>query len=136
MGTRSLVHVKYENETILTLYRQYDGYPSGIGDDIKEALNMGEVQMLNGFSGGDTAPKMFNGMGCLAAYLTGRLKGNTIGNVYVLKSNTKDVGEEFVYTLYEKKGQIRMKAEVILFANSKKTIYNGLLKDFNGNEVE
>ena len=32
MGTRSIIHVKDERKTITTIYRQYDGYPSGMGD--------------------------------------------------------------------------------------------------------
>lgn len=32
MGTRSIIHVKDGRKTIVTLYRQYDGYPSGMGE--------------------------------------------------------------------------------------------------------
>ena len=41
MGTRTLVHIKDGKKTIATIYRQYDGYPSGMGEDIKRILNKG-----------------------------------------------------------------------------------------------
>jgi len=33
MGTRSLTHVYHDDKVILTLYRQFDGYPEGLGLD-------------------------------------------------------------------------------------------------------
>ena len=83
MGTRSLTHIKDDNgQTLVTLYRQYDGYPTGMGEDIKTALNNGQVSITNGYSMGDEAPATFNGMGCLGAFLVGELKEKKIGNVY------------------------------------------------------
>jgi hypothetical protein len=46
MGTRSLTHViesykdngKKKKQTLLTMYRQYDGYPRGHGADLVEFL--------------------------------------------------------------------------------------------------
>lgn len=132
MGTRTLVHIKDGKKTITTIYRQYDGYPTGMGDDIKEALNLGNVTILNGF-GGQTVPSHFNGMGCLAAFLIGELKQKKIGNVYIFPANSKDVGEEFTYTLSESNGNVKLK---VVENYKNKTIFNGLLKDFDGETVE
>ena len=132
MGTRTLVHIKDGKKTITTIYRQYDGYPTGMGDDIKEALNLGNVTILNGF-GGQTVPSHFNGMGCLAAFLIGELKQKKIGNVYIFPANSKDVGEEFTYTLSESNGNVKLK---VVENYKNKTIFNGLLKDFYGETVE
>jgi hypothetical protein len=133
MGTRSFIHVKDGKKTIATIYRQYDGYPSGIGEDIKRILNNGEVEILNGYSGSSRIPSQFNGMGCLAAFLVGELKQKAIGNVYLFAANTKDVGEDFVYTLSDKKGELYIKVQDVY---SKKILFSGLLKDFSGEKAE
>ena len=133
MGTRSIIHVKDGKKTIATIYRQYDGYPSGMGEDIKNALNNGEVEILNGYGGSSKIPSQFNGMGCLAAFLVGELKGGKIGNVYLMAANTKDVGEEFIYTLSENKGKISLK---VIDVYTKKTLFNGPLQEFCGKKAE
>lgn len=132
MGTRTLVHIKDGKKTIATIYRQYDGYPTGMGDDIKEALNLGNVTILNGYNS-QTIPSHFNGMGCLAAFLIGELKQKKIGNVYIFAPNSKDVGEDFTYTLSESNGKVKLK---VVENYNNKTIFNGLLKDFDGETVE
>ena len=38
MGTRSITHIRDNDTTLVTLYRQYDGYPSGMGVDLAEQL--------------------------------------------------------------------------------------------------
>lgn len=110
MGTRSLVHVKEagkNSKTLITIYRQYDGYPTGMGDDIVQILNGGDCKLVNGY-GADESPAVFNGMGCLAAYLVGALKDGRIGNVYIYPADSVDVNEEYVYTLYVKDGKVFM----------------------------
>ena len=133
MGTRTLVHVKDGRKTIATIYRQYDGYPTGMGEDIKEILNNGKVEILNGYSGSSRIPKQFNGMGCLAAYLVGELKQEKIGNVYLYPANSKDCGEDFVYTITESKGKLNLK---VFDVYENKTLYNGSLTGFCGETAE
>jgi hypothetical protein len=132
MGTRTLVHIKDSKKIIATVYRQYDGYPTGMGDDIKEILNDGIVTIFNGF-GNQTVPSHFNGMGCLGAFLIGELKQKKIGNVYIFAPNSKDVGEDLTYTLSEIDGKVKLK---VVENYNNKTIFNGLLKDFDGETVE
>lgn len=134
MGTRTLVHIKDGKKTIATIYRQYDGYPTGMGDDIKEILNDGKVNILNGF-GDQQVPRHFNGMGCLAAYLIGELKQKKIGNVYIMAPNTKDTGEDYTYTISEDLGILNLKV-VENGYNGNKTIFNGSLITFDGKKVE
>lgn len=106
MGTRALIHV-YDNvlegeghgPLLLTIYRQFDGYPEGLGRDIHEAV--GGLRITNGNAGAGTA----NGMGCLAAQLVTKLKGNCIGNVYIMPPGAKDVWEEFVYEVRGRIGE-------------------------------
>ena len=133
MGTRTLVHIKDGRKTIATIYRQHDGYPTGMGEDIKKALNDGQVDILNGYGGSSKIPSQFNGMGCLAAYLVGELKEQKIGNVYLFTPNAKHCGEDFVYTLSEKEGKLYMKVQDVW---NKKVLFNGPLKDFCGKIAE
>lgn len=133
MGTRTLVHVKDGRKTIATIYRQYDGYPTGMGEDIKEILNNGKVEILNGYSGSSRIPEQFNGMCCLAAYLVGELKQKKIGNVYLYPANSKDCGEDFVYTISESKGKLNLK---VFDVYENKTLYNGSLTGFCGETAE
>ena len=133
MGTRTLVHIKDGKKTVATIYRQYDGYPSGMGENIKKALNNGDVEVLNGYGGISKIPAQFNGMGCLAAFLVGELKEQKIGNVYLLAANSKNHGEDFVYTLTQKDGTVHIK---VVDVYNKKILFSGLLKDFNGEKAE
>ena len=101
MGTRALLHIKdtnLESPTLVTLYRQFDGYIAGLGSDIARILNMGHSKVINGIEQGAEMPEYFNGMSCLAAYLIGELK-DKIGNVYIYPVNSSNVWEDFTYTL-------------------------------------
>ena len=110
MGTRALLHVKeggLQSQTLITIYRQYDGYPSGLAMDIFDALNADKgTTVLNGF-GDHTSPEFFNGMGCLAAFLIGKLK-TRIGNIYLYPPDSSDCGEEYTYTLYQDEQDLKI----------------------------
>lgn len=98
MGTRSLVEFQEFDGTVLcTVYRQFDGYPDGMGLDLCEII--GDGRLKNGFGMDDVIPQTFNGMGCLTAYVIGKLKGNAIGNVYIEKPGVRNIGEEYVYII-------------------------------------
>lgn len=99
MGTRALIVFKDEEEReILTLYRQHDGDPSSLGYDLKRLLK--GRSLVNGFKSGQTTKDTFNGMGCLAAYVTGKLKGDELGEVYVRVPGIRNVGEEYLYEIF------------------------------------
>lgn len=104
MGTRSLTFVHSEwgkNEPVLCMYRQFDGYPEGIGQELAKFLK--PFTITNGISGEAKLGKSANGMGCLAAQLVSKFK-DRVGNVYLYPTNAKDVGEEFVYRIRLKDG--------------------------------
>lgn len=133
MGTRSLTVVydgelKPDNE-IVTIYTQYDGYPSGHGKKLKRLV--GDKKIVNGLSmnGGD---QVANGMSCFAAQLITLLKQNVrdhalemaefgrkcseessapyppdrefhdgmAGGVYIYPKGTRDVWEDYIYHFY------------------------------------
>jgi len=101
MGTRSLTTFietykdEYGNDKkneIVTMYRQYDGYPSGHGLEIAEYLSKGTL--VNGL--GYNEPEIvFNGMGCLTAQVIADFK-NGAGGIYIQRSN-KNSGEDYRY---------------------------------------
>ena len=97
MGTRSLTHVVDNNDTLLTLYRQYDGYLTGHGLDLAEFLQ--DICIVNGISG--SADRKANGMGCLSAQLIAHLKDG-VGNIYVYPPDSKDCWEEFTYYIMKR----------------------------------
>ncbi len=121
MGTRSLTHVKNDdNETFVTIYRQMDGYPSVMGADIKTAL--GGKTLVNGYT--DPATQI-NGMGCAAAMLIAAIKTGC-GGVYIVKPDTTDSGEEYVYTLTNRGDEIGLKIQ-----NPEAVIYDGTIAAFD-----
>jgi hypothetical protein len=100
MGTRSLTHIKDEgldSKTLVTFYRQLDGYPTGMGQDLKDFLK--GIQICNGYSEDQEAGKWANGSGCLAAQLIKHMKDG-IGSIYIQFPDAIDCGEEYVYTIY------------------------------------
>ena len=103
MGTRSLTHFidePYEKNgkevrtKIVTMYRQFDGYPTGHGLQLAKFLNSGV--MVNGISLGEQKTLLFNGMGCLAAQAVAHFKKEA-GGFYLYRGGTKDCGEEYSY---------------------------------------
>lgn len=100
MGTRSLTTFietwkddsgKQKKQEIVTMYRQYDGYPSGHGQDLAEFLSQGKL--VNGIGLKDTI--VFNGMGCLTAQVVAHFKDGS-GGIYLQRAN-KDSWENYRY---------------------------------------
>jgi hypothetical protein len=97
MGTRSLTHIHdgdMDAPVIVTIYRQMDGYPEGMGADLRAIVD--KMKVINGIGSGARAGTHANGMGCAAAQIVGALK-REIGNIYLYPPNTKNVWEEFTY---------------------------------------
>jgi hypothetical protein len=100
MGTRSLTTFietykddsgKQKKQEIVTMYRQYDGYPTGHGLDLAEFLSKGK--MVNGIGLDDTI--VFNGMGCLTAQVVAHFKDGP-GGIYLQRAN-KNSWENYRY---------------------------------------
>lgn len=100
MGTRSLTTFietykddsgKQKKEEIVTMYRQYDGYPEGHGLDLAQFLAQGKL--VNGIRLDDTV--VFNGMGCLTAQVVAHFKDGA-GGIYLQRAN-RNSGECYRY---------------------------------------
>jgi hypothetical protein len=97
MGTRCLT-VMYETPSeggneIAVLYRQFDGYPEGHGEELSEFLK--DMVVVNGISL-DENRKIANGSGCLAAQIVAHFKEEP-GGFYLHKAGTRDCWEEYIY---------------------------------------
>ena len=108
MGTRSLTvfNNEMDNSEIVVLYRQYDGYPTGHGRDLLSFLN--NMEIVDGISNTEKR-RIANGMGCLSAQVVAYLK-EAPGDFYLHSAGTRDIGEEFIYTLYYTK-ELRIKVQ-------------------------
>lgn len=127
MGTRCLTRVFEDGKEILCMYRQFDGYPDGHGDELAKFL--APITVVNGIGG--TNKNIANGMGCLAAQLVASFKTEP-GGFYIMAPGTKDVGEQYTYHVVKfPNDQIGMKVE-----SGSKDIYFGRAKDFDGRKVQ
>ena len=116
MSTRSLIHVKEDGITLVSIYVHCDGYPSGVGNNIKQAL----------------AGESFNGMDDLAAYLIWALKGGKKGNVYIAQTDNAPGDIDYTYTVTEINNEIHLTCD----SGRDEPLYKGPLKDFDGKAVE
>lgn len=137
MGTRSLTRfidaAKLEaggSQPLLAVYRQFDGYPTAMGADLKKLL--GKLKLVNGLG---VKAGVANGMGCLAAQAIKGLKDEA-GGVYVYPANTTpdDAGSEWVYTIYgsdaANDGAVMVRVEAG-YGTKWKTVYDGPLAKLN-----
>ena len=147
MGTRSNVRFKEDGTVIGCLYRQYDGYPEGMGQDLLDILPGGDPSIVNGFGPRSEIPHSFNGIPCLAAYVTGQLKGSQIGNVYMYPSDHEpgSAGEEFCYDLSLGDDGLHLEIWSLGYSafgidlrevNDHVLIYEGPLRDFAPSKVQ
>lgn len=130
MGTRALINIRKADKAsdiITTIYHHMDGYPSYLGDRIKEIL--GDKQLVNGVS---DYKREVNGMGCAAAMLIGPLKGGEAGGVYIYAAGTKDVWEEYVYDIYAGDRCIAMSVKT----GGGEELFDGKLSDFTAEQCE
>lgn len=143
MGTRCLTRINTDKgEKLVNLYRQFDGYPTGHGQDLFNFLD-GFV-IVNGYSG-DEGAKAANGAGCLAAQLVAHFKlrqnekgkrcTSPIGGFYVYSVDATDLGQDYEYIVTvtapewnsdEKFGSISIKV-----VSHGDTEYDGDLPGFN-----
>lgn len=107
MGTRSLTYVYDGRDTkntqaLLCMYRQFDGYPSGAGQEIADFAK--GFTIVNGIGGEADLGSIANGAGCFAAQLVKHMKDD-VGGVYLYTAEQdQDAGQEFEYHLFVQEG--------------------------------
>ncbi len=99
MGTRSLTKFYHDGSKrpFVTMYRQFDGYPSGHGVELAEFL--ASTKAVNGISLSEKQ-RIANGIECLAAQVVAQFKEEP-GGIYLV-SNVGGHGEEYVYEVRER----------------------------------
>jgi hypothetical protein len=94
-----------DDDIICTIYKQYDGYPEGLGKRLVEML--APIKLVNGIGLEDRGSPIANGMDCLAAQVVANLKKRA-GDVYLIPppqgERLADYANryfiEYVYTIY------------------------------------
>ena len=103
MGTRSVTNVMDEDgkTVMVSLYRQYDGYPEGHGEELAEFLK--DMKIVNGISLGEGEnDRCANGMGCLAAQIVSHFKDG-IGGFYLVTPKKRHPMVDYIYTVTQSK---------------------------------
>ena len=97
MATRASIIMKEEGKPMLAIYKHWDGYPSGLGEQLKTIINNGKL--VNGLSTKDKIGEVFNGVGCMFASIIAILKTQP-GDVYVTSiDSVGQSGEEYIYEI-------------------------------------
>lgn len=117
MGTRSLTFVYDNDEVVVNMYAQYDGYPEGHGKELADFLV--PLTLTNGFSGDTT--NLANGMGCLAAQLIARFKVGCGGH-YLYPADARDCGQDYEYHVHDNR--------VVVKNHNGHKMFDGNWKDF------
>jgi hypothetical protein len=122
MGTRSITIFKDEGVEICRFHLQYDGYPDGHGQTLAKIC--ASRKMVNGFS---NPLKEANGMGCLAALIISKIKGNKAGGLYMIEAHD-GIDIEYIYTIDLPKGAKNVIIECT--TDSKKPVFYGTPKEW------
>jgi hypothetical protein len=115
MSTRSLTKVIYKwsdektnksgRRVLVNMYRQMDGYPSGMGADLVEFLNKVGTN--------------HNGIQCLAAQMVAHFK-DSVGGYYLEPTNAKNCGQCYDYEIIlELDEEIKIKVIEVGYTNNK-----------------
>jgi hypothetical protein len=135
MGTRSTYRIieQYKNEDgstenneLVLIYRQYDGYPTGHPMETAEWLSTGTV--VNGL-GMDESRLVFNGAGCLAAQLIARFKDGPGGTYIHSLSSRGECWEDYLYDIIIKEDKT---IEYVCYDNvdDKPELFRGTPQEF------
>ena len=141
MGTRSLTRVietfkndkgKQVKRTLICMYRQFDGYPSGMGADLVEFLE--GTKVVNGLGLDEVkSTRVFNGAGCLAAQLVAHFKEGA-GGIYIEPITVKDCGQEYEYEIIVNSNtkEVTLKCIEIGYVSPKGNYVNKKIVRFEG----
>lgn len=96
MGTRSTISFIYGEDTLVTIYQQYDGYIDGVGHELANWLL--KKKLINGIGMDQNTSEYANGIGCLAAQFIRDFK-TEVGGLYITTDEI-DVKEYCDYNYY------------------------------------
>jgi hypothetical protein len=119
MGTRSTTKVVTEYGPVVNMYRQYDGYLEGHGQELAEFLV--QFSLVNGLGNGNPEGRVANGLGCLAAQMVAEFKTEA-GGIYLMAMNQT---EEYNYEITL--GQSGLNIKVTKYSDE--VVFNGSPED-------
>lgn len=129
MGTRSTVKFIEDNSNILSVYQQYDGYPSGVGQQIVNLID--KYTIVNGIAVGREERVIANGFSDLALfYVLENKKG--AGNMYATTSNDSQEYDYEIHSTFKSKSVI----ERIIVHNYGEKIFDGTVEEFKNFVME
>lgn len=100
MGTRSTIHFVQKNdeqeETIASIYQQFDGYLDGVGTDLFNFLNSKII--VNGIGSEHDPSEIANGSGCLAAQFIAEHKGGPGGFYMTSPNDSQEYNYRVIFT--------------------------------------
>lgn len=109
MGTRSLTYVYDGRDTkntqaLMCAYQQFDGYPSGVGQELADFAK--GFTIVNGFGPGqdDALGTIANGAGCFAAQMVAHFKKHAGGFYLRTTEQGQDSSQEYEYHLFVQEG--------------------------------
>lgn len=109
MGTRSLTYVYDGRDTkntqaLMCAYQQFDGYPSGVGQELADFAK--GFTIVNGFGPGqdDALGTIANGAGCFAAQMVAHFKKHVGGFYLRTTEQGQNSGQEYEYHLFVQEG--------------------------------
>ena len=130
MGTRSITYIYDENnDPLIALYRQYDGYPSVTGKEIVDFLK--PFRITNGLMVGADNTKTANGMGCLAAQFVTHFKQEPGGFYLQTPCEKVDAWQEWEYFITLKDDELNLRIN-----DMGEDIYNGPVKECDPVKLE
>jgi hypothetical protein len=135
MGTRSTYRIieqyknedgSIENNDLVLVYRQYDGYPTGHPMETAEWLSTGTV--VNGLGMAEER-LVFNGAGCLAAQLIAKFKDGPGGTYIHSLSSRGESWEDYLYDIIIKEDRT---IEYVCYDNNetKTELFRGTPQEF------
>ena len=146
MGTRSHTSIietstdetgKQRRDLLVKIYRQYDGYYSGMGKELATWLD--KVSVVNGFGSNDPVDQIIcNVAGCLAAQLIKHVKDG-IGNVYITNPRANSSGLNYEYDILVdfNTQRITLKAySIVGYYNKNKEYCDRKKKEFEGSPAD
>ena len=120
MGTRALTKVVDEyGRTLVCMYRQMDGYPSGHGMELAGFLN--SKVLVNGYSDEKSTTEA-NGMECLAAQTVAHFK-KWVGGIYLVPADRDNYDVDYEYTVCP---------DEVTVTSCKRNLFTGTWAEFRG----
>ncbi len=133
MGTRSVTKITDNQwpssgpaETLVAMYRQFDGYPEGHGLELARFL--APKVIVNGIPGGVSTKHLANGAGCLAAQVLAHFKAETgVGGIYIHPLGSASEDYNYLLTVNPPGQPLTL---VVTEYDDTEPIFNGTIADY------